>query len=108
MNRHKSNTALLALAGCWTLAATGRAQNTVIYALPPPPATKLEIVETNADRLLIKASALIGSTAATEGTVSVTCKEDTDTSTGSKTYGVAITMSSAQAGDFMAEDGGGL
>jgi hypothetical protein len=87
----KSNVILITLAGFWALAATARAQNTVVYA-PPPPTTKLEILETNTGTILIIATALIGLMSVNGATVSVTCKEDSETGTGRKEYGIAVGM----------------
>jgi hypothetical protein len=81
--------------GC-VLAATLRAQENLVSA-PPPPATKLEMLETNTGTILIKATGLIGSLSANGTTVSVTCKEDTDAGTGRKEYGIAISVALPQA-----------
>jgi hypothetical protein len=96
---HKSNVILITLASFWALATPARAQNAIVYA-PAPPATKLEILETNTGTILIKATALIASMSVNGATVAVTCKEDTETGTGRKEYGVAISMASAQTANL--------
>ena len=96
MNMLKSKVIFSALIGCFALAASVRAQDTGVYAVPPPPATKLEMLETNTGVILIKASGPIGSMSVNGATVSVTCKEDTVTGTGRKEYGIAISVVSAQ------------
>jgi hypothetical protein len=85
---HKYNIVLVVVVGCWFLPVTSRAQNTNIY--PPAPATKLEALETNTSTIIIKGFTLIGSLSINSETVSVTCKEDTDTTTGRKEHGIAV------------------
>jgi hypothetical protein len=96
MNMLKSKVILTALMGCFVLAASMRAQDTGVYSVPPPPATKLEMLETNTGTIIIKASGLIGSMSVNGATVTVTCKADTETGTGRKEYGIAIGLVSAQ------------
>ena len=77
---------------------TGYAQETVTYTAPPP-ATKLEMLETNTGTLLIKGMGLIGSMSVNGATVSVACKEDTDTGSNRKQYGIAIGLATTPAGN---------
>ncbi|MCX6902083.1 MAG: hypothetical protein NTW03_01120 [Verrucomicrobia bacterium] len=86
---------LVALAGFCAWTAPVRAQNTFIYA-PVPPATKLEMFETNTGTVLIKSAAVIGSMAINGGSVSVTCKEDAEPATGRKEYGIIIALATEQ------------
>jgi hypothetical protein len=95
MNIPNSHVILITLAGLCALAPTLRAQNAVA-SVPTPPATKLETLETNTGTILIKATALIGSISVNGATVSVTCKEDTETGTGRKEYGIVIGLASVQ------------
>src|SRR5207249_3661292 len=99
MNSQTSKVILITLAGFWALAVTAWAQDTVVYA-PPPPATKLEILETNTGTVLIQATALIGSVSLNGATVSVTCKEDTEWGTGRKEYGMVIGLTSVQTANL--------
>ena len=96
---HKSNVILIMLAGFWALATPARAQDANVYA-PAPPATKLEMLETNTGTILIKATALMGSMSVNGATVTVTCKEDADTGTGRKEYGIALGITSAQTANL--------
>src|ERR1017187_352317 len=90
MNMYKSPVVLAAIVGWSLLAVTSRAQNTDVY--PPAPATALEILETNTGTVIIKGTSPIGSMSVNAVNVSVACKEDTDTSTQRKEYGIAISI----------------
>lgn len=74
---YKSNLMLAAVVGWSLLAVESRAQDTNAYA--PAPATKLEALETNTGTVIVKGIAPVGSISVSAGLVSVTCKEDTDT-----------------------------
>jgi len=91
----KLNVMLAALAGLCAWNAPVHAQNTFIYA-PVPPATKLEMFETNTGTVLIKSAAVIGSMSISGGSVSVTCKEDAEPATGRKEYGIIIALALEQ------------
>lgn len=54
--------------------------------------TRLEACETNVGTVIIKSYALIGTVSVKGATVSVRCKEDTDTSTGRKESGIAVVI----------------
>ena len=91
-------TGIFHLVLCATMSASMIASaQEVVYA--PPPATKLETLETNTGTILIKATGLIGSMSVNGATVSVICKEDTDTGSGRKEYGVAIGLNAPQTGN---------
>lgn len=87
---YKSPVMPAAAVGWWLLAVTSSAQITEVY--PPAPATTLEILETNTGTVIIKATAPMGSMSVNAVNVTVTCKEDTDTSTHRKEYGIAISL----------------
>jgi len=96
MNTLKARFILIAVMG---LAAWTRAQDTAVYTVPPPPATTLEMFETNTGTILIKSSGLIGSMSVNGATVAVSCKEDTELRTGRKEFGIAISIVSPQTGN---------
>lgn len=83
------------LAAFGVLAAAARAQNAVLYA-PPPPVTRLEMLETNTGVVLIKATEAVGSVSTEETVVSVKCKEYIDTGTGRKEHGIVIGLAPVQ------------
>jgi hypothetical protein len=97
MVMYKSNVMLAVVVGWSLLAVESRAQETNAY--PPAPATRLEVMETNTGTIIIKGTAPVGSVSVNAGSVSVTCKEDTDVSAGHKEYGIAITVSVANQFD---------
>jgi hypothetical protein len=70
------------------LSAASRAQVTNIN--PTAPATRLEALETNVGVVIIMGTAPAGSISVNATVVSVTCKEDTDTSTNQKEYGILV------------------
>ncbi len=80
---------LMLIASVWALfSAACRGQ--AIYTNLPVPATKLEALETNIGVVIIKGTAPVGSVSANAAMVSVTCKEDTNTGTGQKEYGILV------------------
>jgi hypothetical protein len=83
----KSKIILIATVGAF-LSVVSRAQVTNLNLTAP--ATKLEALETNIGVVIIKGTAPVGSVSANEAVVSVTCKEDTDTSTNRKEYGILV------------------
>jgi len=96
MNMHKSNV-FLATVVCWSLVAVAsHAQDTNVYppvpVYVPLPATKLEVLEANTGKVIVKGMAPVGSVSISGGAVSVTCKEDIDTGSGRKEHGIAITI----------------
>ena len=76
---------LLAALGSLWFAGSLLAQDT--NALPR---TRLEAFETNTGTILIKGFGSIGSLAAGGKTITVSCREDIDASSGSREYGVAV------------------
>jgi hypothetical protein len=81
----------LAVIGALLLSNTAQGQLTNVW--PPFPATKLEGFETNADTVIIKASAPIGSVPAHAGEVGVRCREITDAGTGRRESGIMVDLS---------------
>ncbi len=63
------------------------AQETNVYLTPP---TRLDAMETNTDTILIRASALMGSVAASGGTVSVKARDFTDAGANQRELGISI------------------
>ncbi len=63
-----------------------------VIAVPAPPATKLEAIETNLGVVLLKAATDLGSISTRNGMVAVGCRETTDTSTGRKEQGVSVAL----------------
>jgi len=78
------------IAGGCLLPAGASAQQT--NTCPLPPATKLEAFDTNADTVIIKATAPIGTVTARGGTVAVRCREITDAGTGRRESGIIIDL----------------
>jgi hypothetical protein len=97
MNRYSENsplkplifTFLVLAAGVW-LTASARAQDTNLY--PGWCMTRLEAAQTNTGRVIIKAASPIGSVVGHGGTVAVVAMEITDTVSGQKEHGVAVTL----------------
>ncbi len=79
---------LTALAAWSILASQASAQNT--NPCPSLPATTLETLESATGRVIIRATAPIGSVSASAAVVSVVCKEDTVVSTSRKEYGITV------------------
>ncbi len=67
-----------------------RAQDTNAAAPFLIPATKLESFETNIGIVVIKATTEVGTVSANTGSVSIKCRENTDTGSGRKESGIAI------------------
>jgi len=90
---------------CSLLASVARGQETLTTtAVLPPPATKLESVETNVGTVLIKGASEIGSVSANTGVVSVKCRVITDTTTGREERGLAIDIGEKGLKDRMLMD----
>lgn len=68
------------------------AQDTNLFLLPP---TKIEAIQTNIGRVIIKASAQIGIVSAQAGELSVSYRQITDLSTGKSEYGISIGIATA-------------
>lgn len=85
----KSRVILIAIVGAF-LSVVSHAQVSVINLTVP--ATRLETMETNVDVVIIKGTAPMGSVSANGAVVSVTCKEDTNTGTNQKEYGIMIAI----------------
>jgi len=81
---------LVAVAGGLLPAGIARAQET--NACWPFPATKLEAFETNADTVIIKATAPMGTVPARGGEVGVRCREITDVGSGRRETGIIIDL----------------
>src|SRR5581483_10615134 len=58
--------------------------------LPPAPATQLEMLETNVDKVIIKGIGVVGTISVSGITVTVSCKEDVDTTANRKLLGLVI------------------
>ena len=87
----KYNAILIAIVGLPLLAATSSAQVTNICC-PVLPATRLEALETNTGIVIVKGVTLTGSLSASDGTVAVACKMNTDAA-GRRESGIRIDIS---------------
>ncbi len=83
---------LIVVVGCFFLTTISQAQDTNIWLLP---ATRLEACQTNIGKVIIKATAQVGTLSAGAGVLSVSYKELTDVGAGSRDYGVAIGITTA-------------
>jgi hypothetical protein len=93
----------MAIAGGALLTGVARAQET--NGCLPFPATRLEAFETNADTVIIKATAPIGTVPARGGEVGVRCREITDAGTGRRESGIIIDLTyGGPGGDTMLID----
>ena len=93
----------VAVAGAMLRSGTASAQET--NACWPFPATKLEAFETNADTVIIKATAPMGAVPAHGGEVGVRCREITDVGTGRRESGIIIDLAyGGELGDTMLID----
>jgi hypothetical protein len=81
------------------LADAVRAQTT--NCCPLLPQTKLEGFETNTGSVILKATAPIGTVAASAGELSVRCREITDLGTGRREFGVVIAFAENSRSDEM-------
>ena len=91
-------TTVAAFCAACLLANTARGQSTNYW--PFVPQTKLEGFETNTGTLILKATAPIGTVAASPGELSILCREVTDLGNGHRELGLAI----AFAEDSRAEE----
>ena len=89
---NKSTKGLIAVVGCFFLTVVSQAQDTNAWLLP---ATRLEAVQTNIGKVIIKATAQVGTLSAGAGVLSVSYKELTDAGAGSRDYGLAIGITAA-------------
>jgi len=89
---NKFRVSLIAVVGCSCLTAISQAQDTNIWLLP---VTRLEAYQTNIGKVIIKATAQVGTVSAGTGILSVSYKELTDVSAGSREYGLALGMETA-------------
>jgi hypothetical protein len=93
----------VAVAGGLVPTGIARAQETNVCW--PFPATKLEAFETNADTVIIKATAPMGTVPARGGEVGVRCREITDVGSGRRETGIIIDLTyGGELGDTMLID----
>ena len=81
---------LLVILGCLFMATVCEAQDTNVW---PSPATKLESIQTNIGRVIIKSTAPLGTASAGSGTLAVSYKELKDVSSDQREYGIGIIIS---------------
>ena len=79
---------LLLAAGFALLPQAGFAQDTNAYYVAP--LTRLEALETNTGTIILRATALVGNVAANAGSLTVKCRDFTDTATGRRESGISI------------------
>ena len=83
---------VIAVVGSLFLIVVSQAQDTNIWLFP---ATRLEACQTNIGKVIIKATAQVGNVSAGAGVLSVSYKELTDVSSGSRESGLAIGITAA-------------
>jgi hypothetical protein len=84
----KANIVLITAISCSLLTSLSRAQDAILPV--PVPATKLESFDTNVGIVIIRAATEIGVISTDVGTISVKCREITDTTSGRKERGIDI------------------